>query len=59
VKSRDVKFIENKFQIDFNSISEWNNNSKIEIESTNNTSFDPSSKNKRTQMDHPIKLGSS
>jgi len=56
MESKDVEFIENKFQIDSNSISEQINNSKIEIESTNNTGFYPSSRNKRIQMDHPIEL---
>jgi hypothetical protein len=56
VEFKDVEFIENKFQIDSNSISEQINNSKIEIESTNNASFYPSFRNKRIQMDHPIEL---
>jgi hypothetical protein len=56
VEFKDVEFIENKFQIDSNSISKQINNSKIEIESTNNASFYPSFRNKRIQMDHPIEL---
>jgi len=56
IESRDVKFIENKFQIDSNLISEWVDNYEIEIESTNNTDFDPSSKNKRIKMDYPVEL---
>jgi len=52
VQSRDVEFIENNFQIDYNSSSEQINNSKIEIELTNNVGFDPSYRNKRTQIDH-------
>ena len=47
MESRDLEFIENKFQIDSNSISERINNSKIKIESTNNTGFNSSFKNKR------------
>ena len=52
MESRDVEFIENKFQIDSNSINEQINNSEIEIELTNNAGFDPSYRNKRTQIDH-------
>ena len=37
-------------------ISELINNSEIKIESTKNTDFDPSSRNKRIQFDHPIEL---
>jgi len=56
MESRDVEFIENKSQTNFNSISEQINNFKVVIESTNNEGFDPSSRNKRIQMDHPIEL---
>jgi hypothetical protein len=56
VESRDAKFIENKFQIDSNLISEWINNSKIEIKSTNNSGFDLNYRNKRAQIDHCIEL---
>jgi hypothetical protein len=56
VESRDVEFIENKFQTNFNSISERINNFKIEIKSTNNAGFNPNYRNKRTQIDHFIEL---
>ena len=56
MESRDVEFIENKFQTDFNSISERINNFKIEIKSTNNAGFNPNYRNKRTQIDHFIEL---
>jgi hypothetical protein len=56
VESRDAEFIENKFQTDSNLISEWINNSEIEIESTNNSSFDLNYRNKRAQIDHCIEL---
>jgi len=56
IESRDVKFIENKFQIDSNIISEWVDNSEIEIESTNNADFDPNSRNKRIKMDYHVEL---
>jgi len=52
VESRDVEFIENKFQIDSNLISEWINNSEIEIKSTNSSSFELNYRNKRAQIDH-------
>jgi hypothetical protein len=45
MESRDTEFIKNKFQTDSNSISELINNSEIEIESTNNASFDPNYRN--------------
>ena len=57
MESRDTEFIKNKFQTDSNSISELINNSEIEIESTNNASFDPNYRNKKkTQIDHFIEL---
>jgi hypothetical protein len=46
MESRDTEFIKNKFQTDSNSISELINNSEIEIELTNNASFDPNYRNK-------------
>jgi hypothetical protein len=45
VESKDVEFIENKFQTDSNSNSEQTNNVKLEL--TTNACFDPSSRNKR------------
>ena len=45
MESRDTEFIKNKFQTDSNSISELINNSEIEIELTNNASFDPNYRN--------------
>jgi len=56
VESRDVEFIENKFQTDSNSISERINNFKIEIKSINNAGFNPNYRNKRTQIDDFIEL---
>jgi len=54
VECKDVEFIDNKFQTDSNSINEWTNNSKLK--STTNACFDPSSRNKRIQKDHPFEI---